>query len=202
MKTILIIMVLTGLTGIFGCSSDPSEWNDDKINEWFEKGEWLNGWQVQPDASVNKREFAISYFKNRERWDKAFTFLNSHDLKSLEIKRYDIDGDNVYAPVSEYPSKKEGEARFEVHRKYIDIQYVINGEEKIGVAPLSQKKDVVIPFDDTKDIEFMTVNDSTWHKATPQNFFIFFPSEIHKPGMRTGIDSTLVKKIVIKVKVD
>lgn len=201
-KIILLTMVLTGLTGIFGCSSDPSEWNDDKINEWFAKGEWLNGWQVEPDASVNKREFAISYFRNKERWDKAFDFLKSNDLRSLELKRYDIDGDNLYAPVSEYLSKKEGEAKFEAHRKYIDIQYVISGEEKIGVAPMSQKNDVVTPYDETKDIEFMTVKDSTYHKATQQNFFIFFPDDIHKPGMRTGEDSTLVKKIVVKVKVD
>lgn len=195
-------MVLTGLTGIFGCSSDPAEWNDDKINEWFAKGEWLNGWQVQPDASVNKREFTISYFKNRERWDRAFAFLKSHDLNSLEIKRYDIDGDSLYAPISEYASKKEGEAMFEAHRKYIDIQYVIKGEEKIGVTPLSEKKDIVTPYDEAKDIEFMTVMDSTYHKATPQNFFIFFPSDIHKPGMRTGEDSSLVKKIVVKVRID
>lgn len=195
-------MVLTGLTGIFGCSSDPAQWNDDKINEWFSRGEWLNGWQVQPDSSVNRRDFAVSYFRNKERWDKAFAFLKAHDLKSLEIRRYDIDGDTLYAPISEYLTKKEGEARFEVHRKYIDIQYVIDGEENIGVAPLSQKKDVVTPYDEAKDIEFMTVNDSTYHRATPQNFFIFFPSEIHKPGMRTGNDSTIVRKIVVKVKVD
>lgn len=195
-------MVLTGLTGIFGCSSDPAQWNDDKINEWFSRGEWLNGWQVQPDSSVNRRDFAVSYFRNKERWDKAFDFLKAHDLKSLEIRRYDIDGDTLYAPISEYLTKKEGEARFEVHRKYIDIQYVIDGEENIGVAPLSQKKDVVTPYDEAKDIEFMTVDDSTYHRATPQNFFIFFPSEIHKPGMRTGNDSTIVRKIVVKVKVD
>lgn len=194
-------MVLIGITGISGCSSDPSGWNETKLDEWFQHGEWLNGWNIKPDASVNKREFAVSYFKNRDKWDKAFTFLKSNDLKNLEIKRYDIDGDIVYAPVSEYMSKNEGESHFEVHHKYIDIQYVIKGIEKIGVAPLSKQKDIVTPYDDARDIEFITVADSTYHLATPDNFFIFFPSDLHKPGMK--IDTVVpVKKIVIKVKVD
>lgn len=195
-------MLLATLTGAFGCTSDPSSWSDEKLNTWFEKGEWLNGWDVKPDASVNRREFAVSYHKNRERWDKAFSFLAGNDLRSLEVKRHEIDGDNAYAPVSEYPSKKEEEGKFEVHKKYIDIQYVIDGIEKIGVTPLSNKKASVVPYDESKDIEFMTVSDSTYHQATPGNFFIFFPSEIHKPGIRTGQDSVLVRKLVVKIKVD
>lgn len=201
-KLIALVMVIAGITGLSGCSSDPAKWSDDKINTWFEKGEWLNGWKVKPDASINRKEFAISYFNNKKRWDKAFKFLNAHDLNTLQIKRYDIIADTLYAPVSEYATKKEGEAQFEVHRKFIDIQYVINGEENIGVAPLSNKKETVVPYDEAKDIEFMTVTDSTYHKATPENFFIFFPSEIHKPGMRVAEDSTMIKKVVVKVRVD
>lgn len=201
-KLITIIMVIAGITGISGCSSDPSEWSEDKLNAWFEKGEWLEGWQVKPDASISRREFAVSYNRNRERWHKAFAFLKAHGLNTLQVRRYDIMGDTLYATVSEYPSKSEAEAKFEVHQKYIDIQYVISGEENIGVAPLAARKATVVPYDATKDIEFMTVTDSTYFKATPENFFIFFPSQIHKPGMRIGNDSTMVKKIVVKVKVD
>ena len=138
-------MVLTSFLGFFGCrnSSDPANWSNQKIDEWFEKGEWLNGWTITPDGSINRKEFALSYFKNKERWDKAFTFLKSNDLSKLEIKRYDIDGDNLYAPVSEYLTKNEEDAMFEAHRKYIDIQYVITGSEQMSVAPISMKKDVL-----------------------------------------------------------
>jgi biofilm protein TabA len=202
MKKLIGFMVIAGFIGTMGCSPDPLEWSDEKINKWFEQGEWLNGWTVSPDASINKREFAISYFKNKERWDKSFTFLKSNDLSSLEIKRHEIDGDNAYAPVSEYLSKTEEEGKFEVHRRYIDIQYVINGEEKIGLAPLANRRDVITPYNDENDIEFLTVSDSEYHKATPDNFFIFFPSDIHKPGMRTGQDSVTIRKIVVKIKVD
>ena len=196
-------MVLTTFLSFIGCksSTDPSTWSSKQIDKWFEKGEWLNGWSVKPDTSINRREFAISYFKNKERWDKAFTFLKNNDLSKLEIKRYDIDGDNLYAPVSEYLTKNEEDAKFEAHRKYIDIQYVINGAEMMSVAPLSQKNDVIAPYDSSKDVEFMTVRQSTSYKATPDRFFIFFPSDIHRPGVKIG-ENEQVRKVVVKVKVD
>jgi YhcH/YjgK/YiaL family protein len=202
MKKIIGFMVIAGLIGTMGCSSDPSEWSDEKVNKWFEQGEWLNGWTVGPDASINKREFAVSYLKNKERWDKVFTYLKSSDLPTLAIKRHEIDGDNAYALVSEYLSKTEEEGKFELHQRYIDIQHVIAGEEKIGLTPLANRRDVITPYNDKNDIEFLTVSDSDYHKATPANFFIFFPADIHKPGMRTGQDGVTIRKIVVKVKID
>ncbi|MEI6049911.1 MAG: YhcH/YjgK/YiaL family protein [Bacteroidota bacterium] len=202
-KLVVKIMILTSFLCFIGCkgSTDPSTWSSKKIDSWFEKGEWLNGWTVSPDASVNRKEFAVSYFKNKERWDKAFIFLKSSDLSGLEIKRYDIDGDNLYAPISEYITKNEEDAKFEVHQKYIDIQYVINGVEQMSVAPMSMKKDVIAPYDAIRDIEFMTVNQAKNFKATPDKFFIFFPSDIHRPGVKVDVNSQ-VRKIVVKVKIN
>jgi YhcH/YjgK/YiaL family protein len=197
------IMVLTSFLGFFGCktSSDPATWSSKKIDQWFEKGDWLNGWRVIPDASINRKEFALSYYRNKERWDKAFTFLKTSDLTKLEIKRYDIDGDNLYAPISEYQTKNPEDAKFEAHKKYIDIQYVISGTEQMSVAPMAQKKEVLVPYDAVKDVEFMTVSGSSDYKATPERFFIFFPSDIHRPGVKTGENSP-VRKVVVKVKVE
>jgi YhcH/YjgK/YiaL family protein len=202
-KLIVKIMILTGFLSFTGCisSTDPATWSSKQIDKWYEKGEWLNGWTVSPDASINRKEFAVSYFKNKERWDKAFSFLKNSDLSKLELKRYDIDGDNLYAPVSEYLTKNEEDARYEAHQKYIDIQYVISGVEQMGVAPIAQKKDVLVPYDVTKDVEFMTVTQATDYKATPDRFFVFFPSDIHRPGVKVG-ENSQVRKVVLKVKVD
>ena len=201
-NTSIAIMVLFSFLGLFGCKdSDPSTWSNSKIDSWFEKGEWLNGWQVKPDASINRREFAISYFKQKERWDKAFTFLRDNDLAKMELKRYDIDGNNLYAPFSEYMSKDDTAARYEAHREYIDIQYVISGKELIGIAPLSDVKDILVPYDAVKDIEFMTVNQIRNVPATPDRFFLFFPSDIHRPGLKDG-ENALVRKVVVKVKIN
>ena len=204
MKKIAVnIMVILSFFSLMGSQSgtDPSTWSNKKIDKWFMEKKWTGGWTITPDASINKRELAISYFKNKERWDKAFNFLNNNDLTKLEIKRFDIDGDNLFATVSEYLSKDEKEAKFEAHRKYIDIQYVISGKEIINIAPVSTAKEIVTPYDEAKDIEFLRAEKVVNYKATPSNFFIFFPGDAHRPGLKDGLNST-VRKIVIKVKVD
>ena len=196
-------MVVAGLFGFLGCksSSDPSTWSDKQIDKWFEKGEWLNGWTVKPDNCINRKAFAVSYFKHKERWDKAFTFLKESDLSNMELKRYEIDGNSLFAPVSEYVSKNEEDAKFEAHRKYIDIQYVVSGKELIGVAPVTQQKDILEPYSEEKDIMFMTVSQAVNYQALPDRFFRFFPDDLHRPGLRDGENSP-VRKVVVKVKID
>lgn len=202
-KLFLKCLVITSLIGFIGCksSSDPASWSSANIDKWFEKGEWLNGWTAIPDGSINRKEFAIAYFKNKERWDKAFTYLKTTDLSNLEVKRTEIDGINIYAPVTEYLTKNREDVNYEAHRKYIDIQYVIKGEEMIGVAPMAMKDSVVVPYDETKDLEFMKVKEGVEYKATPERFFIFFPSDIHRPSLTVN-ENSQVKKIVVKVKID
>lgn len=196
-------MALTLFLGLTCCknATEPSSWSDKQVNKWFEKGEWLGGWKVKPDESINRRELAVSYFNHKERWDEAFGFLKNNDLTKVELKRHDIDGDNLYSPVSEYITKNEEDAKYEAHRKYIDIQYVANGKELIGIASVSQKGEILTPYDETKDIEFMKVIEGKDWPATPDRFFIFFPGDLHRPGLKDGENSP-VRKVVVKVKVD
>jgi biofilm protein TabA len=204
MNNILLkIMVLISFTGLFGKlnGQDPAKWSNKEIDVWFDKKEWLNGWNINPDVSINRKEFALAYFKNKKRWDKAFTFLKNTDLKKLEIKKYDIDDVNLYASVMEYVTKNEEDAKYEAHRQYIDIQYVITGTEEMGVAPLSSLMEVTEPYDPSKDVGFMTVKDAKFYNATSDRFFIFFPDDIHRPGVKVGQNSQ-VTKVVVKVKVD
>jgi YhcH/YjgK/YiaL family protein len=202
-KIIFILMILISLFGIMGgkSDSDPASWSEKKISKWFVKSEWSGGWKVSPDPSINKKQFAVSYFKHKDRWDKAFAFFKNNDLSKLEVKRYDIDGDNLFALVSEYLTKNPETTDFEAHRKYIDIQYVISGREIMNIAPLSTLKDLIHPYDDTKDIEFLSVSKLVSCKADQSNFFMFFPEDAHRPGLRDGA-SAPVRKVVIKLRVE
>jgi biofilm protein TabA len=204
MKNLFLkIMVLTSFLSFFGCTNptDPSTWSDKKIDKWFEKREWLHGWTVLPDASIDRRAFAVSYLKNKDRWDKAFAFLKDSDLQKIELKRYDIDGENLYATIGENLTHDLEGAKYEAHRKYIDIQYVVSGKEQMGLAPLSSKKEAVSQFDTEKDYELMTVTQGKNLLATPERFFIFFPSDAHSPGLKDG-EKSQVRKVVVKLKVD
>ena len=202
-KVTFLFVLITGIIGFTGCrsSKDPSSWSSTEVDKWFEKHEWLNGWNVTPDASINRKELVVYYFKNKERWDKAFAFLRDSDLTKLAVKRYDIDGDNLYASVSEALTKNEEDTKFEAHRKYIDIQHVINGSEQMSITPLADKKEELVPYDPAKDVEFMTVNKTVSYEATPDKFFIFFPGDIHRPSVKIG-ENKIVRKVVVKLKID
>jgi biofilm protein TabA len=202
-RIIANIMVLTSILGFLGCTgkSDPSTWNSEKTDKWFEKGDWHKGWAVTPDNSINRTTLAKAYFKNSDRWNKAFAFLKDNDLTKLELKRHDLDGDNLFVMISEYNTKNPEDAKFEAHRKYIDIQYVASGSELIGISPVTLRDSVLQEYNDTKDIEFLSVKESIKNKATPANFFIFFPEDAHMPGLKEETN-TPVRKVVVKIRID
>jgi YhcH/YjgK/YiaL family protein len=178
-------------------TSSNESWNKKTAKKWVKKMEWKNGLRLNPHETVNDVEFARQYHINKEYWDKAFAFLRDQDLKTIEKGRYPIDGENVFAIVTEDPSKNFDKTNWESHRKYIDLQSVIEGEEKIGVYPVSKAK-VTKEYDETKDVANYSA-DGKLYSAKPGTFFLFFPSDAHRPNITPG-GNLVVKKIVIKIK--
>jgi YhcH/YjgK/YiaL family protein len=107
-----------------------------------------------------------------------------------------LDGEQLFAIVLD-AAKDEADTRFEAHKKYADIQYVIDGRERIGVVPLASAR-MVEPYDDAQDIAFFETNENNYRPASAKIFFVFFPDDVHRPGVR--IEGEQVKKIVIKVQ--
>ena len=179
-------------------AQDTTGWTKKKAKKWFKKKEWLGGLELKPSETVDVLEFARQYNANKEYWDKAFAYLKNTDLNTLAKGKYPIDGDNVFASVTADSSKDFDKTNWESHRKYIDIQYVIEGEERIGVAPVLNAA-VTKPYDEKRDAANYSI-DGKLYSAKPGTFFIFFPSDAHRPNITPG-GNIVVKKIVIKVKV-
>jgi YhcH/YjgK/YiaL family protein len=172
-------------------------WNETSAAEWFDKKEWKNGLTLKPHEMTNKITFAGQYHKNKTAWDKAFKFLGDN-LETKEPGKYEIDGDDVYAIITEAPSKEPEMAKWEAHEKFIDIQYVIEGEEKIGITPLSTAT-LSKPYDEVNDYANYEAEGKSYI-AKPGTFFLFFPDDVHRPNILVkGFD--VVKKVVIKVRV-
>ena len=181
-------------------AQNPEKWSDSELKSWFDKGEWKQGWAVAPDPTIDQRELAIQYFKNPEVWNKAFTFLKTTPLDTLSKGKHVIDGDLLYANADEYTTKNEDVARFEAHRKYADIQYVISGKERIGVRPLVEGE-VTELYAEEKDVLFLAYSDKNYQPADPGKFFIFFPADAHSPGVKADTNS-VVHKVVMKVRIN
>lgn len=166
-------------------------------NKWVKSHEWAKDLKIKPDASINSVEFMKQYESDKALWDKVFAFLNDDKLSTMAPGKYPIDGDNAYAMISAGPPKKLEDVKWESHKKYIDLHYVISGKIKIGVAPVS-KATVTEPYNETRDAANYNV-DGKFLTATPKEFFLFFPQDAHRPDIKVdGADS--LRKVVIKIK--
>lgn len=199
-----IILITTAVALTVSCtqknSKSPEQWSDKELSGWFNQAAWKQGWKPLPDETVNQKEFAIRYFNNPQRWEKAFTFLATKDLAAMEPGRYELEGSDLFVNISEYLSKNEEEVPFEAHQKYADIQYVVSGEEKIGITSFENKL-ITVPYDSIKDVAFLTPDENNYRPATSEKFFIFFPSDAHRPGVKT-VKNAPVRKVVVKVRID
>jgi YhcH/YjgK/YiaL family protein len=146
---------------------------------------------------IDKLENAHLYKNLGERISKSFDYLKQTNLKNLAPGKYEIDGENIFALVSEYKTKPESEGKLEAHKKYIDVQYVISGEELMGYSPLGNQQ-ILEPYKEENDIEFFE-GDKSFTKVSAGMFAIFFPEDVHMPGIAPGKSSS-VKKLVIKVR--
>lgn len=106
----------------------------------------------------------------------------------------------VKAIVSEYETKRVNEYGFEAHKKFIDIQCVLNGEEKVCCLPI-EKMNEIKPYNEEKDVVFYDVNSQPQEMIIGNGYFaIFFPQDGHMPQL--CIDKPkLVKKVVVKIEI-
>ena len=107
----------------------------------------------------------------------------------------------VKAIVSEYETKIKNEVGFEAHRKNIDIQYLLKGEERIAYMPI-EKLTETKPYSEEKDAAFYAAEGVVAQTMTIGDgyFAIFFPQDGHMPQLCVD-EPEMVKKVVVKVAV-
>lgn len=148
---------------------------------------------------IDKLSNAEQYYGLSQRIEKALKYLKDTDLAKLEIGKYEIEGKNIFAVVSEYETKNIEQGRWEAHRNYLDIQFLISGKEKIGYASINEMK-VNVEYNEEKDVlflegegDFLSVKDGT--------FALFAPEDVHMPCIKIENNQN-VKKIVVKILLD
>jgi YhcH/YjgK/YiaL family protein len=138
------------------------------------------------------------YSRINNRFAIALHYLETTDFSEMAVGKYEVEQKEIFAIVSEYNTKNIEEAKWEAHRKYIDIQYIIKGEEKMGYA-YSGSMETIESYNPEKDIIFLK-GQGDYLTAKAGTFLIFFPNDAHQPCVAIT-DSAPVKKVVIKVMV-
>jgi len=130
----------------------------------------------------------------------AAEFASRTDLASLPDGRVAIDGDAVYASVATYETKAPDPTRFEAHRRYADVQFLIAGEgERCGIALPTAALAVNEPYDEARDVLFGTAASFDWVTLDTRHFALLLPDDAHLPGRFLADAPTTVRKCVIKV---
>ena len=116
--------------------------------------------------------------------------------------RVDLDGDRLYMNLSSYETRAVETKRSEAHRKYIDVMYMVEGEEIIYVKPTSRLENISMEYNEEKEALLAdTDQDVTAVRMTPGCFVVLFPQDAHTPGCHAQGPVT-VKKIIGKVRID
>ena len=142
---------------------------------------------------------ANKYFSVHPLFKKAFEYIQTTDLNTIEMGKYEIDGDNLKAIFSnkEGMTAEVSTAKFECHNKHIDIQLCINGTEQLGWKPREKCQNENGGYNAEKDVQLYNDAPDMFFQLTDGQFAIFFPEDVHAPM----IGKHEIKKLVIKVKI-
>ena len=130
--------------------------------------------------------------------EDGLKFLATTDFNKVGLGRHDLD-DGLYFLLMRYDTKPAEECKYEVHRKYIDIQLVIEGVEKIGYSEISALEPTT-DYDDSGDAQFLE-GAGDWVTLGKGTFAVFMPQDAHRPSVNACCGSKPVFKAVVKIPV-
>ena len=128
---------------------------------------------------------------------RAFEFLRSTDLSALAPGMHDIEGEQLFAIVEDCAGRTRDEAKLECHRRYIDIQLVLEGVDEMGWKPVVECADAATEYDGARDIRFFNDAPASWIATPAGAFCLFFPDDAHAPLVSTD----RIRKVVVKIAV-
>jgi len=113
-------------------------------------------------------------------------------------ERVELDGENLVALHQVYTTRDPADARYEAHRRYADLQFLISGRERIRVASLGPG---VNPgsYDADKDVAFFPLGEGMDLALGAGMVAVLYPEDLHAPGLHWGAPQT-VRKTVVKVR--
>lgn len=149
----------------------------------------------------NSLKYTKNYYNLSNKIKLALEYLEKNDLKVFDNGRYDILGDDVYVNVQDYTSKPKTQGKWEAHKKYIDIQFMIKGTERIGVGEIDNYQ-TTEAYDESKDLEFLAVANDNYQfiNMNENDFIILYPQDVHMPQIAMNTPS-YVKKAVVKISI-
>lgn len=130
---------------------------------------------------------------------RVIDYLKSNDFAAMETGVYDLEGKDIYVQVFDAETGPVEEKRPESHEDYLDIQFLVTGEEKLGFTPNTGAYEVAEHILERDLIFYKSVENEGFVYATPGCFTVFFPNDIHRPAVAVA-EPMVIRKVVVKVR--
>ena len=156
---------------------------------------------------LDRLQTADRYASLHPAFARAFAYLRDANWAQLmtatqraahHSTRHSLDGDRMYVSIDAVEGRGREGARLEAHRRYIDIQFTIDGHEEIGWKPLSDCVVTSAAYDGAKDVMFFSDRPDSWLSLPAGHFAIFFPDDAHAPLAGSGTLTKAIVKIAIE----
>jgi len=140
-----------------------------------------------------------TYVAMHPHFTDVLAIVRRDGLGAFPLGRSDINDAGAFVLVSEYETRAEAEGFIECHKRFIDIQILLKGNARVGIAPAAECS-VTQAYDAEKD--FMKLGGAVeYFGLLPGKFAVFFPQDGHMPNVTAGEKPVGVKKIVFKIPV-
>ena len=135
-----------------------------------------------------------------------FAKKNENKILSLVNGSYDVGYNNIKMNLGKYFTKSENEKFWESHKKYLDVQIMINGTEKVAINDIRDME--VKSFDEEKDLTILEGDKAFDIIMKTGDVLVFFPNDVHKPELNisendnSGNIRKIVTKVVFKIEIN
>lgn len=151
--------------------------------------------EVQNKSLAKDIQFCIEYAKR-----------NGNKILSLVHGSYDVGYNDIKMNVGKYFTKQENEKIWESHKKYLDVQIMINGTEKVAISNIRNME--VKSFDSEKDLVILEGEKEFDLVMRTGDVLVFFSNDVHKPELNisetdnSGSIRKIITKVVFKIEID
>lgn len=143
---------------------------------------------------IDRLENLPQYFSLHPDLEQAYAFLKTFYETPGDLRRYDLNENGLFVNAETYTTKPPQGRDAEAHRRYVDLQLVIRGQEQIGIAPLESAAPVGA-FSEERDIGFYACKYTQWAQLEAGWFALIWPHEVHLPCTQLGDACTVVKTV-------
>jgi len=140
-------------------------------------------------------------FEENRYFQEIYRLIKESDFLEQNAGLYEVDNKNLYYNLVSCKTKDINNTFAESHKEYIDFHYMLDGEEIIGFSDYESRGEVSKAYDPEKDVElFSNIKNENFLLLKEGMFIVFYPNEIHRPGVAFEGNIQKIKKIIFKVK--